>query len=120
MWLCFFVSLAILFGTIFLSFSILSESHFWIWCLGQLSFVQFYNPDFLRGFGVGVVNGSLWTIAVELQFYVAVPILFWVVNKYKKSWLFLIPLFFLINVFRNMLPANNLLFDLLGTNELSL
>ncbi len=118
LWLCFFVSLAVLFGTNFLSFSILGESHFWIWCLGQLSFVQFYNPDFLRGFGVGVVNGSLWTIAVELQFYVAVPILFWVVNKYKKSWLFLIPLFFLINVFKNMLPTNNLLFDLFSISFL--
>lgn len=118
LWLCFFVSLAILFMTNFLSFSIFSESAFWIWCLGQLSFVQFYNPDFLRGFGVGVVNGSLWTIAVELQFYVAVPFLFWIINKYKKSWLVLILLFFLINFFRSMLPTNNLLFDLFSISFL--
>lgn len=118
LWLCFYVSLAILFGTNFLSFTILSESDFWIWCLGQLSFVQFYNPDFLRGFGVGVINGSLWTIAVELQFYVVVPILFWIINKYKKSWLFLIPFFFLINVVRSMLPTNNLLFDLFSISFL--
>lgn len=112
LWLCFFVSLFVLFSTNFLSFSILGKDDFWVWCFGQLTFFQFYNPDFLRGFGVGVVNGSLWTIAVELQFYVAVPILFWIVNKYKKSWFFLIPLFFIMNALKSMLPPNNLFFDL--------
>ncbi|MEO8223616.1 MAG: acyltransferase [Gammaproteobacteria bacterium] len=47
-----------------------------LWLAAQLSFVQFYNPDFLRGFGTGVLNGSLWTISVELQFYVLVPLLY--------------------------------------------
>lgn len=45
------------------------------WFLAQISFLQFYNPDFLRGYGVGVLNGSLWTIPVELQFYVLLPFL---------------------------------------------
>jgi len=42
--------------------------------LAKGSFLQFYNPDFMRGFGDGVLNGSLWTICVELQFYVLIPI----------------------------------------------
>ncbi|MEK7945090.1 acyltransferase [Pigmentiphaga sp. YJ18] len=46
------------------------------WLLAQVSFLQFYNPDFLRSFGVGVLNGSLWTISVELQFYVALPLIY--------------------------------------------
>jgi peptidoglycan/LPS O-acetylase OafA/YrhL len=49
---------------------------FLVWALAQLSVGQFYNPDFLRGYGVGVLNGSLWTITVELQFYVLVPVIY--------------------------------------------
>lgn len=42
----------------------------------KTTFLQFYNPDFMRGFGDGVLNGSLWTICVELQFYFLVPIIY--------------------------------------------
>lgn len=47
-----------------------------LWLLAQMSIVQFYNPDFMREFGVGVLNGSLWTITVELQFYAVTPLLY--------------------------------------------
>lgn len=75
LWACFGVSLA--------SVSLLydlpwSSREFWIWLLGQITFFQFYNPEFLRGFGVGVLNGSLWTILVELQYYTVLPVLYWV------------------------------------------
>ena len=52
-----------------------SAGEFLPWLAAQLTFVQFYNPEFLRGFGVGVINGSLWTIGVELQFYLIIPML---------------------------------------------
>ena len=42
---------------------------FFSWFLAQLSLFQFWNPEAFRGFGVGVVNGVLWTISVELWFY---------------------------------------------------
>jgi len=42
----------------------------------KASFLQFYNPDFMRAFGDGVLNGSLWTICVELQFYILTPIVY--------------------------------------------
>ncbi|MBU1041670.1 MAG: acyltransferase [Proteobacteria bacterium] len=45
------------------------------WLAAQSTFAQFYNPEFLRGYGVGALNGSLWTIPVELQFYLLVPFL---------------------------------------------
>ncbi len=46
-----------------------------LWLAAQASVLQVWNPDFLRGFGVGVLNGSLWTIPVELQFYLVLPLL---------------------------------------------
>lgn len=56
-----------------------------VWALAQLSIVQFYNPQFLRDFGVGVVNGSLWTIPVELTFYVVLPVAFLAVGRIAKG-----------------------------------
>lgn len=56
-------------------------SGFLVWLVCQSTLFQFYNPEFLREFGVGVVNGSLWTIAVELQFYILVPILYFLLKK---------------------------------------
>jgi peptidoglycan/LPS O-acetylase OafA/YrhL len=50
----------------------------------KITFLQFYNPDFMRGFGDGVLNGSLWTICVELQFYVITPFLYRLINPTKN------------------------------------
>jgi peptidoglycan/LPS O-acetylase OafA/YrhL len=47
-----------------------------VWLAAQASLVQFWNPGFLRSYGVGVLNGSLWTIPVEMQFYVVLPVLY--------------------------------------------
>ena len=54
---------------------------FLIWLFGQLSFYQFYNPDFMRAYGSGALNGSLWTITVELQFYILIPLLYFFIKR---------------------------------------
>lgn len=81
LWVCLAFSIVIL----LLSGVSVSSSEFAVWLLAQSSIVQFYNPDFLRGYGVGVLNGSLWTIPVELQFYILLPILAWLVGKGRNQ-----------------------------------
>ena len=67
----------------------------------KVTFLQFYNPDFMRQFGDGVLNGSLWTICVELQFYVLIPIIYAAFAKNNhlsnKTVIILIGLFFIAN-----------------------
>jgi peptidoglycan/LPS O-acetylase OafA/YrhL len=46
-----------------------------VWSLMQMSVLQAWNPEFLRGYATGVANPALWTIAVELVFYVTLPLL---------------------------------------------
>jgi peptidoglycan/LPS O-acetylase OafA/YrhL len=53
------------------------------WLLSQMAGV-IYTPGFLKGYGIGAYHVSLWTIPIELQFYIILPILFlliWFVTK---------------------------------------
>lgn len=45
------------------------------WFLAQTTLGQAYNPALFRDVGVGVINGSLWTLTVEILFYFAVPLI---------------------------------------------
>lgn len=78
LWVCFLVSVVTV--LVFYRRDIPPAS-FLPWAIAQLSFGQFYNPSFLRGYGVGVLNGSLWTITVELQFYALLPLLYFVCRR---------------------------------------
>ena len=81
---CTIVSVAGVFALGYLPRPMVSPVTFTAWIVAQMTFVQFFNPDFMRGFGVGVLNSSLWTIAVELQFYVLVPLVYWVCGDSKN------------------------------------
>ena len=37
--------------------------------------MNFYTGDWLRGYGSGVPNGVLWTIAAQIQFFLLAPLL---------------------------------------------
>lgn len=51
----------------------------------QATIFQFWTPEFLRAYGCGTPNGSLWTIGITIQFY----ILSWLTRKFwskRKMW----------------------------------
>lgn len=68
------------------------------WLASHLTFLQFYNPDFLREYGTGKLNASLWTISVELQFYVLTPVIYLLSRKFRKTAITLFVFFAIINV----------------------
>ncbi len=56
-----------------------------VFALTQGSFLQFWTPELLRGFGVGTPNGALWTVCTLIQFYV-VAILFFRFIRNRRIW----------------------------------
>lgn len=104
LWVCVLLSLLVVWLTGYFETKSFGLGHFVAWVAGQLTFVQFYNPDFMRGFGVGVLNGALWTISVELQFYALTPVLFWLMMR-RRFWFFIV--FFASMIINVWLRLNN-------------
>jgi len=73
LWVAFGIALLLLIAFGEITVQVLRMPTFWLWVGTQVSFLQFYNPPFFRTFGSGVVNGSLWTISVEVGFYLLLP-----------------------------------------------
>jgi peptidoglycan/LPS O-acetylase OafA/YrhL len=95
---CFFVTLLSLFISGYLETQSYTSKDFFTWVFTSLTFFQFYNPEFLRSYGVGAINGSLWTISVELQFYILTPLLFFLYTRYKKISISIGFIFVLVNL----------------------
>jgi len=87
LWVCFAASLGLLVAFGALTSSFVSTPTFCGWLISQLTVGQFYNPRALRNFGIGVLNGSLWTIPVEIQFYALLPFLYRFCLRSRHGWL---------------------------------
>jgi peptidoglycan/LPS O-acetylase OafA/YrhL len=81
LWACllFTIFLLIVFG--YLNWSAAGTLPFWSWLITQLTFLQFYTPELFRHFGTGTPNGSLWTIPVEIGFYIFIPLMLRISGK---------------------------------------
>ncbi len=87
LWAAFLFSLFILgFSGYWIHIKFLS-TEFFLWFFAQVTFFQNWNPPFLQNFGAGGLNGPLWTIPVELAFYILLPILYiFVIEKLVSKW----------------------------------
>lgn len=62
-----------------------------VYFASQFSFLRFYTADWLRGYGVGVPNPSLWTIFVEVQLYIIIALFYNIIKKWSlKSWIIIL------------------------------
>lgn len=58
-----------------------------IYAVTQFLGLNFYTGDWLRGYGVGTPNGVLWTITVQVQFFVIAPIIHRIMkNASGRAW----------------------------------
>ena len=70
-----------------ISLNALKGVSYWGWVASNLILVPVYFPDFMRHIGIGVLNGSMWTIPAEFSFYFAIPVIFLLEKKigFKKT-----------------------------------
>lgn len=88
-----------------------------IYGITQFLGFNFYTGDWLRGYGVGTPNGVLWTIGVQIQFFLLAPILHKLLRgKSLRTGTIVIAVFALISILCNygqsFLPQ--ILFKLVG------
>jgi peptidoglycan/LPS O-acetylase OafA/YrhL len=72
------------------------------WLIAQITFFQFYTPDILRFWGVGTPNGSLWTISVEIQFYLLIPLIYFLFRS-KNKWIIIFSFVFIFSLLNNII-----------------
>lgn len=81
LWVCIILTVVLILLSSKISMDKFFTFPFLQWLLAQLTFFQFYTIDLFRSWGVGHPNGSLWTITVEIQFYILLPIIAFLFDK---------------------------------------
>jgi peptidoglycan/LPS O-acetylase OafA/YrhL len=76
LWVCLVVSVGVILIIGVGSIGPVPTRDWLLWWAAQMSIFQNYNPAFLKPLGDGMPNGSLWTIPVELEFYLLLPVLY--------------------------------------------
>lgn len=103
--------------TILFFYKIDDVFYFILFIFCQSSIFQFWTPNFLRGYGCGTPNGSLWTIGILIQFYIIIYFIKKKLhNKGYYTWLFIFLLTLILGLIPNMLDnyIPNILIKLYG------
>lgn len=117
LFVCFLVTVCFMLVTGAMHGKFLLKTDFLKWGLAQLTVFQFYNPAFARQFGFGPPNGALWTICVELQFYVLMGLVWYgyLRNRSKTTQNLIFSLLFVVSGlfnywFHNYLSPSSLVY----------
>lgn len=98
LWFCIILTIVII--LIFTKISFINNQSI-PWFLSQIIGI-IYTPNFLLNYGFGSYNGSLWTIPIELQFYIVLPIVYFLLTilikkeNLKTVLIFLVFILFLV------------------------
>jgi peptidoglycan/LPS O-acetylase OafA/YrhL len=98
LWTCFAVTLLSVYLTGYFNEADFTWAGLGVWAVAQLTLFQFYHSNIFSGYGIGILNGSLWTISVEIQFYIIMPILALIMAKYRKLSFALFGLLIIFNI----------------------
>ena len=83
-WVCMLIAILSVFASGYGIDVLGNLKQFIFWVFTEFSY-PVYNPDFMRQYGVGVLNGSLWTVPVELEFYILLPLIYCLLNASKSK-----------------------------------
>ncbi|MFE1562652.1 acyltransferase family protein [Bacillus velezensis] len=65
-----------------LSLTVFTTKDYWIWLLSNLVLYPQYFPDIFHHIGTGRLNDSLWTIPVQISFYLVLPAIYWFYKRF--------------------------------------
>lgn len=65
-----------------LSLTVFTTKDYWIWLLSNLVLYPQYFPDIFHHIGTGRLNDSLWTIPVQISFYLVLPAIYWLFKRF--------------------------------------
>ncbi|MEH6440882.1 MULTISPECIES: acyltransferase family protein [Bacillus] len=60
-----------------LSLTVFTTKEYWSWLLSNFVLYPQYFPDIFHHIGTGRLNDSLWTIPVQISFYLVLPAIYW-------------------------------------------
>jgi peptidoglycan/LPS O-acetylase OafA/YrhL len=83
LWVCLVVSVAVILALGVGSLGRITAPDWLLWWAGQMSIFQNLQATFLEPLSTGL-NGSLWTIPIELEFYIVLPALYGILRLRRR------------------------------------
>jgi len=83
LWVCLVVSVAVILALGVGTLGRITTPDWLLWWAGQMSIFQNFQAAFLEPLSTGL-NRSLWTIPVELEFYIVLPALYGILRLRKR------------------------------------